>query len=119
MPDSHAVLQDRDGRWALCFERLLGQPPERVWSALTAHDELLDWHPTPFELEPAAGGRALPTDPRGPRAARRAGARVRPAAGARLHLGRWRAPLGAGGARERLPSAADPHLPGSPQGRAR
>ena len=33
MPASHAVLQDREGRWALCFERLLDQPPERVWSA--------------------------------------------------------------------------------------
>ena len=57
MPGGHAVLQDRDGRWALCFERRLGQPPERVWSALTSHDELFDWHPTPFELEPDAGGR--------------------------------------------------------------
>ncbi len=67
MPGSNAVLQGRDGRWALCFERLLGQPPERVWSALTTHDELFDWHPTPFELEPAAGGRVRyrPT-PEGP-----------------------------------------------------
>jgi uncharacterized protein YndB with AHSA1/START domain len=64
---SHAVLQEREGRWALCFERLLEQPPERVWGALTNHDELFEWHPTPFELEPAAGGRVSyrPT-PEGP-----------------------------------------------------
>jgi uncharacterized protein YndB with AHSA1/START domain len=36
---------------ALIFERLLAHPPERVWRALVASDELLDWHPTPFELE--------------------------------------------------------------------
>jgi uncharacterized protein YndB with AHSA1/START domain len=57
MPASHAVLQDHEGRWALRFERRLEQPPERVWSALTTEDELFDWHPTPFELEPAVGGR--------------------------------------------------------------
>jgi uncharacterized protein YndB with AHSA1/START domain len=58
MPDgTHAVLKDRDGRSALMFERALEHPPERVWRALTTHEELLGWHPTPFELEPRAGGR--------------------------------------------------------------
>jgi uncharacterized protein YndB with AHSA1/START domain len=51
-----AVLQDRDGRTALRFERPLGYPPERVWRALTESEELLAWHPTPFELDPALGG---------------------------------------------------------------
>jgi uncharacterized protein YndB with AHSA1/START domain len=54
--DSHAVLKDLEGRSALCFERTIGYPPERVWQALTEHDELFNWHPTPFELEPLAGG---------------------------------------------------------------
>jgi uncharacterized protein YndB with AHSA1/START domain len=58
MPASgHAVLEDHDGRSALRFERVLAHSPERVWRALTTHDELFDWHPTPFDLEPHAGGR--------------------------------------------------------------
>jgi len=61
----HAVLRERHGRSALCFERLLAHPPERVWSALTTHDELLHWHPTPFELEPLAGGRVTYRSPAG------------------------------------------------------
>jgi len=36
MPGSRAVLQEREGRRALCFECLLDQPPERVWSALNS-----------------------------------------------------------------------------------
>ncbi len=58
MPGSDAVLQERDGRWALCFERLLGEPPERVWRALTTHEELFDWHPTPSRI--ASRPRATP-----------------------------------------------------------
>jgi uncharacterized protein YndB with AHSA1/START domain len=61
MPDtSHAILQERDGRTALLFERVLTHPPERVWRALTTYDGLSDWHPTPFELDgspPVSGGR--------------------------------------------------------------
>jgi uncharacterized protein YndB with AHSA1/START domain len=49
----HAVLEDNDGRSALRFERALAHTPERVWRALTTRDELHDWHPTPFELEPS------------------------------------------------------------------
>jgi uncharacterized protein YndB with AHSA1/START domain len=52
-----AILQDGDGRTALRFERPLAYPLERVWSALTEREELSAWHPTPFELEPASGGR--------------------------------------------------------------
>lgn len=47
----HAVLQDRSGRPTLIFERVLAHPPERVWRALTRRDELVHWHPTPFELD--------------------------------------------------------------------
>jgi uncharacterized protein YndB with AHSA1/START domain len=53
----HAVLEDHDGRYALRFERVLEHSPEQVWSALTSHGQLLDWHPTPFDIEPRAGGR--------------------------------------------------------------
>jgi len=49
MPE-HAVLLERDGRSVLRFERELSQSRERVWRALTAREELLAWHPTPFEL---------------------------------------------------------------------
>jgi uncharacterized protein YndB with AHSA1/START domain len=51
MPDRHAVLSERDGRAVLRFERVLAQPPERVWRALTARPELDAWHPTPFEID--------------------------------------------------------------------
>jgi uncharacterized protein YndB with AHSA1/START domain len=54
--DGHAVLKQLEGRFALCFERTLPHPPERVWRALTTHGELSEWHPTPFEIEPRAGG---------------------------------------------------------------
>jgi uncharacterized protein YndB with AHSA1/START domain len=56
MPDEHAVLLERDGRHVLRFERLLEHPLERVWRALTDPGELGAWHPTPFLLEPRAGG---------------------------------------------------------------
>jgi uncharacterized protein YndB with AHSA1/START domain len=54
--DGHAVLKDIDGRSALCFERVLAHPRERVWRALTRHDELSSWHPTPFKIEPLVDG---------------------------------------------------------------
>jgi uncharacterized protein YndB with AHSA1/START domain len=58
MPDTdHAVLQDREGRPALLFERLLAHSPERVWRALSAGEDLQLWHPTPFELR---GGQPAP-----------------------------------------------------------
>jgi uncharacterized protein YndB with AHSA1/START domain len=57
MPDEHAVLaQDEQGRSVLRFERLLAHSPERVWRALTERGALEDWHPTPFQLDPAVGG---------------------------------------------------------------
>jgi uncharacterized protein YndB with AHSA1/START domain len=51
-----ATMYDEDGRTVIRFERVLRHPPERVWSALTKADELAAWHPSPFELEPRAGG---------------------------------------------------------------
>jgi len=58
MPDrATAVLQDEEGRAVLRFQRRLAHPPSRVWRALTATEELAGWHPTPFEFEPAVGGR--------------------------------------------------------------
>ncbi len=57
--DDHAVLKELEGRSALCFKRTLSHTPERVWSALTSPDELSDWHPTPFDLEPAAAGGSI------------------------------------------------------------
>ena len=52
-----AILQDQQGRSVLRFERTLRYPPERVWRALTEPAEHRSWHPTPFELEPAVGGK--------------------------------------------------------------
>jgi uncharacterized protein YndB with AHSA1/START domain len=58
MPDRNAAsLREERGRHVLRFERLLSHPPARVWQALTSSDELARWHPTPFEFEPAVGGR--------------------------------------------------------------
>ena len=54
--DRHARLIERDGRVALLFERALPHTPERVWQALSSRAELLEWHPTPCELEPRRGG---------------------------------------------------------------
>lgn len=57
MTDADAtLLRDATGRPVLRFERVLSHPVERVWRALTEPRELTPWHPTPFELEPAAGG---------------------------------------------------------------
>jgi uncharacterized protein YndB with AHSA1/START domain len=52
-----AILQDQEGRSILRFERTFRHPPERVWNALTDPGEHRSWHPTPFELEPAVGGK--------------------------------------------------------------
>jgi uncharacterized protein YndB with AHSA1/START domain len=51
-----AVLEDEQGRAVLRFERELPHPPERVWEAITATEQLRSWHPTPFEFEPRNGG---------------------------------------------------------------
>jgi uncharacterized protein YndB with AHSA1/START domain len=56
MPAADAILEDRDGRVVLRFERTLRHPPERVWAALTEVDDLRRWHPTPAVMEPRAGG---------------------------------------------------------------
>ncbi|HVC07233.1 MAG TPA: SRPBCC family protein [Solirubrobacterales bacterium] len=54
-----AVLEERDGRPALRFERVLPHPPERVWRALTEPAEEMAWHPTPARFEPRTGGRVV------------------------------------------------------------
>jgi uncharacterized protein YndB with AHSA1/START domain len=50
MPDEHAVLIERDGRCTLRLERRLAHDPRRVWRALTEHDRLAAWHPSPFRI---------------------------------------------------------------------
>jgi predicted 3-demethylubiquinone-9 3-methyltransferase (glyoxalase superfamily)/uncharacterized protein YndB with AHSA1/START domain len=60
-----AILEDRDGRAVLRFERTLLHPPERVWAALTELDELRHWHPSPFELQRRAGGAVTFLPPQG------------------------------------------------------
>jgi uncharacterized protein YndB with AHSA1/START domain len=54
---AEAVMQDREGRTALRFERSLSHPPEKVWEALTDPGEMAAWHPSPpatFPLEVGA-----------------------------------------------------------------
>jgi uncharacterized protein YndB with AHSA1/START domain len=51
-----ATMYDEGGHTVIRFERGLRHPPERVWSALTKAGELAAWHPSPFELDPRAGG---------------------------------------------------------------
>lgn len=60
-----AVLEDHQGRTVLRFERALPHPPERVWDALTEPDELRNWHPSPFELDPRVGGTVRFVPPQG------------------------------------------------------
>ncbi len=57
MPATDGVLEDRDGKPALRFERVLPHRPERVWRALTEPEEESAWHPTPARFEPRVGGR--------------------------------------------------------------
>jgi uncharacterized protein YndB with AHSA1/START domain len=53
----NATLEERDGKPALRFERVLRHAPERVWRALTEPEEEAAWHPTPARFEPKVGGR--------------------------------------------------------------
>jgi uncharacterized protein YndB with AHSA1/START domain len=57
MPTADATLEERDGKPALRFERVLRHGPERVWRALTEPGEQAAWHPTPARFEPKVGGR--------------------------------------------------------------
>lgn len=57
MATADAILEERDGKPALRFERLLAHPPERVWRALADPSEEAAWHPTPARFEPRVGGR--------------------------------------------------------------
>lgn len=58
--------QTADGGWRLRFQRRLNHPVERVWSALTAPDRLVEWL-AEAEMDVAPGGRIqlrwLNTDP--------------------------------------------------------
>ncbi len=59
MPAPDATLEDRGGKPALRFERVLRHGPERVWRALTEPDQEAAWHPTPARFEPRVGGRVV------------------------------------------------------------
>jgi uncharacterized protein YndB with AHSA1/START domain len=50
-------LQNLDGRHQLRFRRILRQPPEKVWRALTEPDHLRAWFPADIEGERATGAR--------------------------------------------------------------
>ena len=45
------------GRAVLEYRRRFDHAAENVWRALTEPADQRSWHPTPFELEPALGGR--------------------------------------------------------------
>jgi uncharacterized protein YndB with AHSA1/START domain len=57
VPGPNGRLEERDGRPALRFERVLRHAPEQVWRALTDPTEQSAWHPTPARFELAVGGR--------------------------------------------------------------
>ncbi|MBR7829983.1 SRPBCC family protein [Actinospica sp. MGRD01-02] len=42
----HGVLNRFGEQWTIRFQRELGHPPDRVWSALTDRGELAIWFPT-------------------------------------------------------------------------
>lgn len=54
---AEAKLEERDGRPALRFERVLRHPPKRVWDALIDPERQFGWHPTPAAIELVVGGR--------------------------------------------------------------
>ena len=54
---TEAKLEERDGKPALRFERVLRHPPERVWDALTDPDRQFGWHRKPAAIELEVGGR--------------------------------------------------------------
>jgi uncharacterized protein YndB with AHSA1/START domain len=53
----HGVLKQSGELWTLRFGRGLGHPPERVWTALTAPDDLEGWFPTEVRGEWVVGAR--------------------------------------------------------------
>ena len=55
MQANPATLDRIDGRPVLRFERLLSQPAERVWRAITDPDELAHWFPARVEAELRVG----------------------------------------------------------------
>jgi uncharacterized protein YndB with AHSA1/START domain len=65
MHGMHGTLVTVDDRPALHFERLLGQPVEAAWHAVTDPAELAHWFPAAVTIEPTVGGRlsfSLPGD---------------------------------------------------------
>lgn len=65
----HGILNKFGEQWTVRFQRELGHPPDRVWSALTDRGELAAWFPTGIvgdwsvgaALEFPFAGAALPT----------------------------------------------------------
>lgn len=51
------VLEHRDGKDVIRFERRLSHPIERVWAALTEPEQLRGWWGAADELELTVGGR--------------------------------------------------------------
>lgn len=52
-----ATLEKEGGRYVLTVERRLGEPPEKVWRALTSRDQLSQWFPCDVEGEWTVGSR--------------------------------------------------------------
>jgi uncharacterized protein YndB with AHSA1/START domain len=50
------TVEERDGRRALRFERVLDHPVDRVWSALTEPEQLKGWLAAAEELDLVEGG---------------------------------------------------------------
>jgi uncharacterized protein YndB with AHSA1/START domain len=50
---TEGTLVEIDGRPALVFERRLAHPIERVWRAVSTHDELAAWFVVPMEFTKA------------------------------------------------------------------
>src|SRR5262245_49369174 len=54
---SRGVLEHRDGRHVLRFERVLAHPRDKVWRALTDNAELAHWFPALIHGERAPGAK--------------------------------------------------------------
>jgi uncharacterized protein YndB with AHSA1/START domain len=60
-PLAEVDCQAGDGRWTLVFTRELPHPPDKVWRALTAPDQLRGWAPYTADRDLGAVGEATLT----------------------------------------------------------
>ena len=91
--NTYGAYDTIENRPALSFERRLSHPVDVVWRAITKSEELEHWFPSRVDVDEFEPGAEMtftfdemPLEGV-PTTMTRAGYRVRPAAGVRVHLG--------------------------------